>query len=132
MVQKRFIMKKHAITPESKITKAFTLVELVVAFTIIGILAGLLLPALAKARANRTNCVNNVAQIGKAFMGFSNDNNNRLPGQLTLGGLKFQFGTEDSKCTHAIFSLQAMKSNSMPLNKATEINCLGFVGGNIK
>ena len=66
------------------------------------------------------------------FMGFANDNNNRLPGQLTLGGLKFQFGTEDSKCTHAIFSLQATKSNSMPLNKATEINCLGFVGGNIK
>ena len=127
-------MRTHAITPGSKITKAFTFVELLVAFTIIGILAGLLLPALAsaKARANRTNCVNNLAQIGKAFMGFANDNNNRLPGQLTLGGLKFQFVTEDSKCTQAICSLQAMKSNSMPLNKATEINCLGFVGGNIK
>ena len=123
-------MRAHAITYGSKITKAFTLVGLLVAFTIIGILAGLLLPALA--RANRTNCVNNLAQIGKAFMGFANDNNNRLPGQLTLGGLKFQFGTEDSKCTQAIFSLQAMKSNSMTQNNTTEINCLGFVGGNIK
>jgi prepilin-type N-terminal cleavage/methylation domain-containing protein/prepilin-type processing-associated H-X9-DG protein len=69
------------IPKNKKLSRAFTLVELLVVISVIGLLMGILVPALGRAKrtAYRTYCMANLKQIGVGFRAYLDDNRDIFP-----------------------------------------------------
>lgn len=96
----------------------FTLVEMLVVISIIGLLLGILLPTLAGARkrAQTAACMSNTSQVVKAMNTFATDNKGRLPENRTLVSEK----------EHVTWRAQFVKAGYIPAGKAWL--CPGFRG----
>jgi hypothetical protein len=82
---------------QTKPTRAFTLVELLMVFAVLGVIFAVLFRPISRprARASRINCVNNLKQTGLAFRTWELDSGDRFPVEVPVNEGGTNFGTMD-------------------------------------
>jgi len=122
---------------QRRLRSGFTLIELLVVIAIIAILIALLVPAVQKVResAARTQCQNNMKQIGLAMLNFESTYKAFPPGALrspasgTVGPLYKKFGVTANGVKHswAVFILPYMEQNAVHKQYSFNADCTAAV-----